>query len=83
MSGFRNCCDCRESRLLCDLPKALTDKTQARGCARGTRILRAKYQDVSLVFSLEDFVLESLFYAQRLGILNLFSADPLAMGLLV
>ena len=25
MSGFRKCCDCCESRLLCDLPKALTE----------------------------------------------------------
>ena len=28
MSGFRKCCDCRESHLLCDLPKVLTDKSQ-------------------------------------------------------
>ena len=28
MSGFGKCCDCRESHLLCDLPKALTDKSQ-------------------------------------------------------
>ena len=28
MSGFGKCCDCRESRLLCDLPKVLTDKSQ-------------------------------------------------------
>ena len=28
MSGFGNCCDCRESHLLCDLPKVLTDKSQ-------------------------------------------------------
>ena len=25
MSGFRKCCDCRESHLLCDLPKVLTE----------------------------------------------------------
>ena len=25
MSGFGKCCDCRVSRLLCDLPKVLTD----------------------------------------------------------
>ena len=25
MSGFRKCCDCHKSRLLCDLPKVLTD----------------------------------------------------------
>ena len=24
MSGFRKCCDCRQSHLLCDLPKVLT-----------------------------------------------------------
>ena len=41
MSGFGNCCDCRESHLLCDLPKVLTDKSQV--CA------------VELVL-LEDFV---------------------------
>ena len=29
MSGFGNCCDCRESHLLFDqLPKVLTDKSQ-------------------------------------------------------
>ena len=28
MSGFPKCCDCRESHLLCDLPKVLTDKSQ-------------------------------------------------------
>ena len=28
MSGFGKCCDCRESHLLCDLPKVLTDKSQ-------------------------------------------------------
>ena len=28
MSGFEKCCDCRESHLLCDLPKVLTDKSQ-------------------------------------------------------
>ena len=28
MSGFRNCWDCRESHLLCDLLKVLTDKSQ-------------------------------------------------------
>ena len=26
--GFGKCCDCRESHLLCDLPKVLTDKSQ-------------------------------------------------------
>ena len=29
MSGFGKCCDCRESHLLCDLPKVLTNKSQA------------------------------------------------------
>ena len=28
MSGFGKCCDCRQSHLLCDLPKVLTDKPQ-------------------------------------------------------
>ena len=28
MSGFGKCCVCRESHLLCDLPKVLTDKSQ-------------------------------------------------------
>ena len=28
MSGFAKCCDCRESHLLCDLPKVFTDKSQ-------------------------------------------------------
>ena len=28
MSGFGKCCDCRESHLMCDLPKVLTEKSQ-------------------------------------------------------
>ena len=28
MSGFGKCCDRRQSRLLCDFPKVLTDKSQ-------------------------------------------------------
>ena len=28
MSGFGKCCDCRQSQLLCDLPRVLTDKSQ-------------------------------------------------------
>ena len=45
------------------------------GWACVTRILCAKHENASWVFSLGDFVLESLFCAQRLWILNLFSAD--------
>ena len=30
MSGFQKCCDCRQSHLLWDLPKVLTDKSQVR-----------------------------------------------------
>ena len=30
MSGFGKCRDCRQSRLLCDFPKGLTDKSQVR-----------------------------------------------------
>ena len=50
-SSFRKCCDCRESHLLCDLPKALTYKTQVCGWARVTRILCAKDKNTSWVFS--------------------------------
>ena len=32
MSGFGRCCDCRESHLLCDLPKVLTDN-KSQVCA--------------------------------------------------
>ena len=71
MSGFY----CRESHLLYDLLKALTDKTQVCGWARVTRILCAKHKNASWVFSLGDFVLESLFCIQKLWSLNLFSAD--------
>ena len=39
------------------------------------RILCVKHKNASWVFSLGDFVLESLFCAQRLWILNLFLAD--------
>ena len=45
------------------------------GWARVTRILCVQHKNASWVFSLGDFVLESLFCAQRLWILNLFSAD--------
>ena len=68
------CSNCRESDLLCDLPKALTDKIQACGWVRVTRILCARLKNASWVFSLGDFVLESLPCAQRWWILNLFSA---------
>ena len=50
-SSFRKCCDCRGSHLLCDLPKALTYKTQVCGWARVTRILCAKHKNTSWVFS--------------------------------
>ena len=30
MSGYRKCCDCRQSHLLCDLPRVLTDKSQVQ-----------------------------------------------------
>ena len=77
MSGFRKFCDCRESRLLCDLPRMLTDrgKSQVCGWARVTRKLCPKHKNASWVFSVGDFVLKSLFCAQRLRISNLvFSA---------
>ena len=45
------------------------------GGARVTRILCVKHENASRVFSLGEFILESLFCAQRLWILNLFSAD--------
>ena len=67
MSGFEKCCDCRESHLLCDLPKVLTDKSQV--CA--VELLLLEYF-VSSIKTLRDFVLESLFCAQRLWILNRF-----------
>ena len=38
MSGFGRCCDCRQSRLLCDFPKVLTDKSQV--CAADLVLLR-------------------------------------------
>ena len=34
MIGFQKCCDCFESHLLCDLSKALTDKTVGEGKRR-------------------------------------------------
>ena len=45
------------------------------GGARVTRILCGKHKNASRVFSLGEFILESLFCAQRLWILNLFLAD--------
>ena len=81
MNGFGKCCDCRESHLLCDL----LDRQISGMCswARVTRILCVKHKNASWVFSSGDFVLESLFCAQRLWILNLFSADTAAVGLTV
>ena len=76
MSGFGKCCDYRESHLLCDLLKVLTDKSQV--CAVELVFLEysvQKHKNASWVFSLGDFVLESLFCAQRLWLLNLFLAD--------
>ena len=43
--------------------------------ARVTSLLCAKHKNASWVFSLCNFLLESLLCAQRLWILNLFSAD--------
>ena len=67
MSGFRKCCDCRESHLLCDLPKVVTDKSQV--CA--VELVLPEYfvprhKNASRVFSLGDFLLGSLLCAQRL-----------------
>ena len=49
MSGFGKFCDCRESHLLCDLPKVLTEKSQV--CAVelvfNTRILCANHKNAS------------------------------------
>ena len=71
MSGFRKCCDCRQIHLLCE-------KSQVYGWACVTRKLCDKHKktkNASWVLSVGDFVLESLFCAQRLWILNLvFSA---------
>ena len=77
MSGFRKCCDCRETHLLCDLPKVLTDRSQV--CA--VELVLPEYF-VPIVktlreclVSIGDFLLESLFCAQRSWIPNLFFAD--------
>ena len=48
---------------------------QVCGWAHVTRKLCAKRKNASWLFSLGDFLLESLLCAQRLWILNLFSAD--------
>ena len=45
------------------------------GGARVTRILCGTHKNASRVFSLGEFILESLFCAQRLWILNLFLVD--------
>ena len=41
MSGFGKSCDCRESHLLCDLPKVLTDKSQV--CAVVNELVFLEY----------------------------------------
>ena len=74
MSGFRKCCDCRQIHLLCE-------KSHVCGWARVTRKLCDKHKktkNASCVLSVGDFVLQSLFCAQRLWILNLvfFSNGP-------
>ena len=69
MSGFGKCWDCRESHLLCDLPKVMSVDRQISDMCRWahvTRVLCAKHKNASWVFSLGDLVLESLFCAQRL-----------------
>ena len=60
--------------LLCDLPKVFTDKSQV--CA--VELVLPEYFVPSIKTLREclgDFLLESLFCAQRLWICNLFSAD--------
>ena len=64
------------AKVIYDLPKMLTDKSQV--CAVELVLLEYSVPSIkkaSWVFSLGDFVLGSLFCAQRLWILNLFSAD--------
>ena len=46
MSGFGKCCDCRESHLLCDLLKVLTDKSHL--CA--VELVLLKYSVSKFVF---------------------------------
>ena len=52
MSGFRKCFDCRESHLLCDLPKVLTDKSQV--CA--VELVLPEYFVLSIKTLLESLV---------------------------
>ena len=75
MSGLRKCCDCRKSHLLCDLPKALTDKTQVYGWARVSRILCAKHKNASWVFNFRWFCLRKPILLSKIVDLNLFLAD--------
>ena len=53
MSGFGNCCDCRESHLLCDLPKVLRDKS--RVCA--VELVLLEYF-VSSIATLRDYLVQ-------------------------
>ena len=74
MSGFRKCCDCRESHLSCDYGKCWQTNlryVRLTSCYQNTLC----QTNSSWVFILGDFLLESLLCAQRLWILNLFSAD--------
>ena len=75
-SGFGRCCDCRESHLSCDYRKWWQTNlryVRLTSCYQNT--FSVKHKNASWVFILGDFLLESLLCAQRLWILNLFSAD--------
>ena len=79
MSGFPKCYDCRESHLLCDIyRKRWQTKLWLSSCYR---IRSAKHKSscksAFWVFSLRDFVLESLFCGQRLWILLICSRQTL------
>ena len=62
MSGFRKCCDCRETHLLCDLPRSQVCAVELVLPEYFVPIVKTLRE---CLVSIGDFLLESLFCAQR------------------
>ena len=78
MSGFGKCCDCRESHLLCDLPKVLTDKSQVCvACERLTFLLAHRRWGT---FREEERLRLSVRNSILMTLLNVYIINPVVMG---
>ena len=75
MSGFWKFCDRRQSNIM-RFTESVDKQNSGMWLSSCYHItVPSIKKNASQVFSLGDFVLESLFCAQRLWLLNLFSAD--------